>query len=411
MNGFIPEQLPRWKSLGLISPSISMQTKKSRFLALDGLRGIASLAVCVWHNFLAFFPGSGSNVPVHCYFLERIIYPSPLCLFFGGDFAVYIFFVLSGFVLSIKYYRNPDMASLKTQFLRRYIRLMPPAAVTILVSCIILNAGLMYNVQAANLASSWWLNLNWHDVNPSFLNALWQSLWGVWFTQLQPGNAFNSNLLTLFIEILGSFIIFSFLIICISLNLRKALRYTLHGLLIAFIIFVLQDPHYAVFMIGMFMADLYVNSFPMMKLLGNLGLIFLLLGLFLGSINIANFHSAFYSPISAMFSGITPPWYWAWMFGSLCLLVSALFFRPFITLLETKPFQFLGSYSYALYLCHTVFLGSYTCYVFTKIMILGKFTYTESVAISCFSGLPLLALFVYVVKKVDDYAISISRKV
>jgi peptidoglycan/LPS O-acetylase OafA/YrhL len=384
---------------------------KTRFSALDGLRGIASVAVCIWHNFLAFYPASGAvNAPEHSHILEKVIYPSPLCIFFGGDFAVYIFFALSGFVLSYKYFVVPDLASLKNQFLRRYVRLMPPAAITIIIACILLNAGWMYNNEAARLAGSWWLNLNWHDVDPSPLNALWQSLWGVWFTKLLPNTAFNSNLLTLFVEMLGSFVIFVFMIACFSLKIRARLRYALHVCLIAFLVFVVTEPHYAVFMIGMLIADIYVNQQRLFDGLAKLGYLFLFLGFYFGSFNIANYNDSLHAPVSKVFMGSLPPWYWAWLCGAISLLLSALMVAPFQRLLESPLFKKLGAYSYSLYLCHTVFLGSFTCFLFVRISEIQKHMgYTTIVLVSFVAGLPLLLLFTHAVKRVDDFATKISR--
>ena len=192
----------------------------NRFPYLDGLRGIASVAVFLWHNFLSFFPGAVSpDIPLRSRLLEVTVFQSPLNLLFAGDFAVYIFFVLSGFVISIKHFRGNYSNALKSSFLRRYVRLMPPAIVTILVSYAILKCGLMYNNAAAQLTKSWWLTLNWRDVNVDLRNALWMGLYGMWSRGISASEQFNSNLGTLFIELLGSLIIFAFILLVNNLSL------------------------------------------------------------------------------------------------------------------------------------------------------------------------------------------------
>jgi peptidoglycan/LPS O-acetylase OafA/YrhL len=86
--------------------------------SLDGLRGLASLNVALSHFFGAFLPTVlHSNYPnVFHGGLENAytdIIGSPLAtIFFNGHFAVLLFFVLSGYVLSLPYYHNINYISL-----------------------------------------------------------------------------------------------------------------------------------------------------------------------------------------------------------------------------------------------------------------------------------------------------------
>jgi len=71
-----------------------------RFEQLDSLRGLAALSVVVNH-FLNILPGIFDN-PNDFWFLKY----TPLHLFWAGHEAVIFFFVLSGFVLSLQFFKK-----------------------------------------------------------------------------------------------------------------------------------------------------------------------------------------------------------------------------------------------------------------------------------------------------------------
>ncbi|WP_019915138.1 acyltransferase family protein [Paenibacillus sp. HW567] len=77
----------------------------SKLLYLNGLRGVAALVVVFSHYTLSFFPAlhTGNTSDVYNSF-ELFVSGSPLNVFYNGSFAVFIFFILSGFVLSYKYW-------------------------------------------------------------------------------------------------------------------------------------------------------------------------------------------------------------------------------------------------------------------------------------------------------------------
>lgn len=95
-------------------------TAQIRYVFLDGLRGWASVAVMFYHLFIEVFPYSR---PV-ARFLAHL-------LPFNGTVAVYSFFVISGFSLSISYIRKPDNLALARMGVSRYPRL----AIPILAAC------------------------------------------------------------------------------------------------------------------------------------------------------------------------------------------------------------------------------------------------------------------------------------
>lgn len=75
-----------------------MEIKSLRFHELDGLRGLAALTVYFSHligtfNFSSDYFTKVSNSPLH--------------LFWHGEGAVQLFFILSGFVLTLPYRKIP----------------------------------------------------------------------------------------------------------------------------------------------------------------------------------------------------------------------------------------------------------------------------------------------------------------
>lgn len=119
---------------------MSLQTHEHSHIAyLDSVRGLAALAVVSEHFMIAYgLPCSGA-------LCSRILDYSPLHIWWDGSAAVSMFFVLSGLVLSVKYFRDGHTPHLEHFSLRRYIvnrlfRIWPPYAVVLLLSAFLYQA-------------------------------------------------------------------------------------------------------------------------------------------------------------------------------------------------------------------------------------------------------------------------------
>ena len=106
---------------------------QGRFDALDSLRGLAALVVVVNHCLNLFPPfgglGSGQSASAPDPWVAALL-RSPLSLAWHGKGAVALFFVLSGFVLALPWFRvrGPSYGSFVT---RRFCRIYLPYAVAV----------------------------------------------------------------------------------------------------------------------------------------------------------------------------------------------------------------------------------------------------------------------------------------
>ncbi|MBB3773345.1 peptidoglycan/LPS O-acetylase OafA/YrhL [Angulomicrobium tetraedrale] len=171
----------------------------ARVTSLDGLRGVAACAVVAFHFFYAF-------APTPFLYAERPpfgLFRTPLAFFWNGDFAVAVFFVLSGFVLAASAPRS--LAEAPIMIGLRYLRLGVPA----LISSILAWAWLTGFPHAASgaqaISGSRWFRWTYQPPIPPLSQAMWEGGIGVF---LQGTTRFNNPLWTMQAEFFGSLLIY-----------------------------------------------------------------------------------------------------------------------------------------------------------------------------------------------------------
>lgn len=110
-----------------------------KFEYLDALRGLACLMVVFSHCTLVFFPVIHSFETYEnadAFYVQYFLNQSPFGVFWSGTAAVYIFFVLSGIVLSHSFSRK-ESPFLPSLFFARYMRLMIPAVASTLIAYVV----------------------------------------------------------------------------------------------------------------------------------------------------------------------------------------------------------------------------------------------------------------------------------
>jgi peptidoglycan/LPS O-acetylase OafA/YrhL len=88
-----------------------------RFRFLDALRGWAAVVVLFHHIFI-------DGLPANRFMADRLFWSK--CFFMNGTYAVCLFFVISGFSLSIGYLQSGDDRGLARMAAGRYLRLAVP---------------------------------------------------------------------------------------------------------------------------------------------------------------------------------------------------------------------------------------------------------------------------------------------
>jgi peptidoglycan/LPS O-acetylase OafA/YrhL len=168
---------------------------KERLNHLDGLRGIAAVIVVVFHGMSALVPWL---VPDQQNSAAWIAY-SPIAVLWNGTFAVSVFFVLSGFVVTNATLRKSD--PLWVDLIIRYLRLAVPATLSALVGWALLSALPNAATELSYMTGSRWLQWTYQGDIPGFGSAAYNGLIGIFVT---GGSFFNNVLWTMRPELFGS---------------------------------------------------------------------------------------------------------------------------------------------------------------------------------------------------------------
>lgn len=316
-----------------------------RVTEIDSLRGLAALNVVFAHFVAAFLPtlllGNYPGItsfPQDYSWLHVLQWPG-LNVIYNGHFAVMIFFVISGYVLSEK--RNADnfRERLRSRLWARFFRLTPLVTVTVTFSYILSYYGLYFNANVTALNSE----LEWigQFIPPiSFAEFIRIALYkGV----VLGDGSLNPPLWTISIELYGSLLIIGFLIVAGNRNIFiKVVAVGAAVLLIA--------PQNFIYM-SCFFAGGLIRLFDLRFKKIHIGI--LPVALYFASYQ---YDSMFYSFLpSTKIIGSEKDFYN--MLGAVLLFMMTISGKLNFLLL-TKPAIFLGRISFALYLTHFIILCS-----------------------------------------------------
>lgn len=104
----------------------------SRILPLEALRGLAAIGVLFHHFVLAFLPHLLNLSPTMTE--DSVWIGSPLFLLVNGKAMVVIFFILSGYVLTLKGMSFQTKSELAFESSKRWFRLTPAVSLSLLIS-------------------------------------------------------------------------------------------------------------------------------------------------------------------------------------------------------------------------------------------------------------------------------------
>lgn len=357
---------------------------------LDGLRGLAAIIVMLYHYFLSFYPALFSKQLQHSHTsqnTEAVISNSIFSFVFNGNFAVCLFFVLSGYVLSIKFFFKKSNESPISGILKRYIRLVIPIVISILFSYLIILFSGYSNIQTAqHTFSNFWLSNLW-KISPSFIDALKE---GFVDSVFYGGSIeYNPVVWTMNLEFMGSILVFSFL----ALFGRVKNRFIIYLILVVFFF----NTYFLAFILGIALCDYrsskYYKSIPIY-----FTIVLLLISLYLASFELLSSNKK----QNLLF----------YILGSTLMIFALIHETRFQDLFSNKLFTFFGKISFSFYLLHVIVLGSFTCFIFRLFYVSYEFNYHISSIVSFLLSLGLLLISsFYYYKYVDLKAISISEKI
>lgn len=212
------------------SPLSTQPIASRRLTEIDGIRGWAAISVLVQHFVLIF----------------GVLYPPlahPDFIMMNGMLAVQVFFILSGDALSSGFFQNNDIGQLHRLVLKRYPRLTFPILISCFTVFLVSSAGFNFLAMAVTPLHK---HQAWTGASPTdFYYMLYYSFIRVYLELPTSLGVYHPFLWTMSIELIGSFLVFSYLYLYKKLNFPF---YYLVGITsFAFAFF----PMYAGFFLGM----------------------------------------------------------------------------------------------------------------------------------------------------------------
>ena len=375
--------------------------KSHRFMELEGLRGLAAVAVVLYHNLLAFYAFAflgpdGVLSPVHNSRIEPFLHGNPLSVFLSGTFAVAIFFVLSGFVLSIGFLQTGRVDIIKKLATKRYLRLMLPALISILICAVLIKLGLSHTQEAGSITHSKWLLDQW-TFEADFWQAFSSGALGI-FTENR--NIYNNVLWTMTTEFAGSFIVFGFLLL-FGQSKYRWLMYIALGILTF-------NTWFLGFVIGLVLADLYsIGKIQQKVRRWYLITVLIAAGLFFGGFPFGDTKGTPYESFGIIqiphFHYMTV----SLLVGATLLVFVAIWSSQFAKLLRTKLLSQLGKYTFSLYLIHIPILYTFTSWLFIHLQ--HHMAYNFAALLSIAMSIPVVFMATYLFEKyVDSKSVAFS---
>jgi peptidoglycan/LPS O-acetylase OafA/YrhL len=195
-------------SLARADAAIPATQVSGKLAPLEALRGLAACIVVAWHFFWAFDPariGIEDGFDRSATMLGSVSFAS-----IDGPAAVTLFFVLSGFVLPLGFFRSGRTELVVRAAAKRWLRLVCLVMLAVLLSWLLFRCGLYRYHEAAQLSQSNWLgtfggSIIRPDFSPSLVGAL---LEGSLFAFLREPATYNPVLWTMRHEFFGSFVSF-----------------------------------------------------------------------------------------------------------------------------------------------------------------------------------------------------------
>jgi peptidoglycan/LPS O-acetylase OafA/YrhL len=220
---------------------------RSKLIELEALRGVAAMVVLFHHFLLLVAPRlHGRNFPDDPIALVR----TPLFALVNGTAAVTIFFVLSGFVLTLRAMEKRDWSQLLVGAVKRWPRLIPLVVIVNLLSAIFLMLGLYQD-------RTWFGASVFKPETSVFKRALAE---GMYSTFVDGTTNFNAALWTMHYELFGSFAAYATgLVLTFQKSLPRAMAIGAIAILVTATLTGEGGIYYAMLVAGVLIARIYIE--------------------------------------------------------------------------------------------------------------------------------------------------------
>ena len=345
-----------------------MPDSARRYEFLDGLRGWAAVAVLFYHVFI-------DGLPANALMEDRAMWAR--VFFLNGTLAVCVFFVVSGFSLSIRYLDTGDARGLVRIAAGRYVRLVIPVFAICAITYLLMITGVIgpAELRPAPLG-------NYLQFTPSLEGLLTFSLLSVFFDYTDAAT-YNPPLWTMSYEFFGSFLVFGILALVRGWPLRMWV------FALTFIVLTAWQSFYALFIGGIIVAEVYRH------VEGSNGLARIGVALCAGGI------------VLSLFLNL-----WFGMHYILCataLTAGVAFFPPARRLFENRLARFLGWISFPLYLVQAAVIYAFSVRGLDVVSALGWEASTQRWIVGA-ATIPVAFVCAMAFSPINDAAVTLSRK-
>lgn len=370
-------------------------SKMNREHYIDGLRGLAALVVVVSHFCCAFYPATDTlrYTDVRTSPLEVMFTQTPLNLLYNGNFAVCLFFVISGYVLSASFFASQNKDVVYSSAYRRYFRLMIPVLATSVLYYLFLSQHWFAIKQVPGVGDSPWLQKMW-NTEPGLVHFIKSTLYDlIVYRDIEP--PYNPALWSIGIELKGSYLVYLFLL------LMGNFRFRWIGYLV--LVVLTLKSYYFLFIVGMVMSDLFRQRKLYQPSTWQL-ILLLVIACYLGSYKHTN-TTSFWSVLDVMKSFVKPQ-----AIGAVCLFYVCLQSRWAFALLSTRVATFFGEISYSLYLIHLLVIGSLSGIVFSMLFWSLALSYTLSAVLTFSVTIGVSVLLAKICTRwIEDKGVAFSK--
>lgn len=290
-----------------------------------------------------------------------------------------IFFILSGFVLSYKFFYTLDCRVLILGAIKRYFRLLLPVLFSIMLMCYLMKKNLVFSYAVYPLTASDWLQGHL-DFEPSFVDALYQGFVSCFFSF---ESNYNSALWTMSWEFYGSIIVF---VLAFLIG-----KFHCWGILLAIVAGVmLNKTYFPGFILGTLLSYVYVKYKPLNMLNDSRWKnLLLLLALMMLSYDRSK---------NCLFVG-----------GALLIYI-LLYSENMQTLFSNPFFVWLGKISFSMYTIHMVILCTLSSFLYLQLP--EDMAFNLKFILTFVMSMPVILVAAYIICIVlDERSIRLSNAV